>query len=68
MILDGGFLAGMLAVAAAYYWIVAAPIIIHRRFTAGKGEMMFLRIGFVAFIPASILTMPLWGWLRDIFK
>lgn len=68
MIFDGGFLAGMLAVAAAYYWIVAAPILMRRRFTAGKREMMFLRIGFAAFIPVSFFTMPLWGWLRELFK
>jgi len=68
MVLDGGVLAGILAVAAGYYWTVATPILMRRRFTASKGELMFLRIGFVVFIPLSFLSMPLWGWLRDDFK
>jgi len=66
--LDGGTTAYMLAVAAAFYWIAAAPILLRRRFTARGGELIFLRSGYVIFIPVSLLTMPLWGWLLELFK
>ena len=66
--LDGGMLVRIFSVAAVGYWIAAAPILLRRRFSPSKGELSFLRIGYIVFIPISIISMPLWGCLREFLK
>ncbi|MEI7730914.1 MAG: hypothetical protein WCO56_15170 [Verrucomicrobiota bacterium] len=64
LILDGGFIASIVGFAAGAWWIAVAPILLRRPKTTSRGELLFLRIGFVLFLPLSLISTPLWGWLR----
>jgi len=65
-ILDGGVLNQMVGMAAAWYWIVIFPILWRRPNATDKLELGLIKIGFICFLPLSLFSMPLWGWLREL--
>ncbi|HEY1173486.1 MAG TPA: hypothetical protein VGH19_19115 [Verrucomicrobiae bacterium] len=68
MILDGGVIFRIVSMAAFAYWIAIFPILWRRPKTTNKFELGLVKIGFVCFLPLSLFSMPLWGWLRELMK
>jgi hypothetical protein len=66
--LDSGLSFQIISMSAAWYWIAIFPILWRRPKTTNRFELGFIRIGFVCFLPLSLFTMPLWGWLRELIK
>jgi hypothetical protein len=66
MALDGGFTNQIVSMAVAWYWIAIFPILWRRPNTTDKLELGLIKIGFICFLPLSLFSMPLWGWLREL--
>lgn len=66
LILDGGLLASIVLCATGAWWIAILPILVRRPKLPKRGEIFFLKFGFLIFLPLSIITIPWWGWLREL--
>ena len=63
-ILDGGEILRVVLLAAVAWWIGFLPILCFRPATQKQSDRFFLKFGFLLFLPISLLTEPIWGWLR----
>ena len=64
MILDGGAMLKFALLAAMGWWLGFLIILLRRPKTEKRTDQVFLRYGFLALLPLSLLTLPLWGLLR----
>lgn len=56
----------MVGMAAFAYWVVIFPILWRRPKTTSKIDLALIKFGFALFLPVSLFSMPLWGWLREL--
>jgi len=68
MMLDGGAIFQVVGMAAFAYWVTVFPILWRRPKTTNKLELGLIKIGFICFLPLSLFSTPLWGWLRELMK
>jgi hypothetical protein len=64
MILDGGAMLKVALLAAMGWWLGFLLILLRRPKTEKRTDQVFLRYGFLALLPLSLLTLPLWGLIR----
>ena len=64
-LLDGGFVFQICLLAAASWWLGTFIIYFRRGKIPTKADLLFLQLGYLAFLPLAALLSPLWGWMRQ---
>lgn len=66
MNLDTGVSLRYVTFASLCWWVVAAVILLRRSCNLSRGDRMFLQGGFLLTLAISVLSTPVWGWLRPV--